>query len=483
MARILIVEDNPMNMELATLLIEKAGHSVIQAKDAQSGLRISRTELPDLILMDVQLPGMSGLEATVLLKASPATKSIPIIALTALAMSGDEELCLAAGCDDYISKPLRYKVLWAAVEKHVIQPQSLNRKIDMNNRPRKVLIVDDEHFNRELLKVMLEYEGYIIQTVNGGEEALKSVEQDPPDLILLDIMMPGLNGNIVAERLKLNPETMYIPIIMVTSIDEHAAKLTALKVGADDFLTKPIDRAELILRVRNMLRLKDYSDLLTEYNNKLEDKVKERTVKLENAYKETIITMVSAAEFKDEETGAHVRRIAHYSYLLGRLLGLSKKVNKALFYASPMHDIGKIGISDAILFKTTPFTPQERETMNTHSAIGAKILQKGDSPFIKMGAEIALNHHERWDGTGYPNGLSGEDIPLSARIMALCDVYDALRSKRPYKPAFSHEKAVKIIIEGDGRTMPEHFDPKVLAAFAAHPENFEKVYEKYKDDH
>jgi putative two-component system response regulator len=483
MARILIVEDNPMNMELATLLVEKAGHSVIQAKDAQSGLRISRTELLDLILMDVQLPGMSGLEAVVLLKASPATKSIPIIALTALAMNGDEELCLAAGCDDYISKPLRYKVLWAVVEKHVIQPQSLNRKIDMNNRPRKVLIVDDENFNRELLKVMLEYEGYLIQTVNGGEEALKSVEQDPPDLILLDIMMPGLNGNIVAERLKLNPETMYIPIIMVTSIDDHAAKLTALKVGADDFLTKPIDRAEIILRVRNMLRLKDYSDLLSDYNNKLEDKVKERTTKLENAYKETIITMVSAAEFKDEETGAHVRRIAHYSYLLGRLLGLSKKMNKALFYASPMHDIGKIGISDAILFKTTPFTPQERETMNTHSAIGAKILQKGDSPFIKMGAEIALNHHERWDGTGYPNGLSGEDIPLPARIMALCDVYDALRSKRPYKPAFSHVKAVKIITEGDGRTMPEHFDPKVLAAFAAYPENFEKVYEKYKDGH
>jgi putative two-component system response regulator len=353
----------------------------------------------------------------------------------------------------------------------------------MNNRPRKVLIVDDEDFNRELFKVMLEYEGYLIQTVNGGEEALKSVEQDPPDLILLDIMMPGLNGNIVAKRLKLNPDTMYIPIIMVTSIDDHAAKLTALKVGADDFLTKPIDRAEIILRVRNMLRLKDYSDLLSDYNNKLEDKVKERTTKLENAYKETIITMVSAAEFKDEETGAHVRRIAHYSYLLGRLLGLSKKMNKALFYASPMHDIGKIGISDAILFKTTPFTPQERETMNTHSAIGAKILIKGDSPFIRMGAEIALNHHERWDGTGYPNGLSGEDIPLPARIMALCDVYDALRSKRPYKPAFSHVKAVKIITEGDGRTMPEHFDPKVLAAFAAYPENFEKVYEKYKDGH
>jgi putative two-component system response regulator len=269
---------------------------------------------------------------------------------------------------------------------------------------------------------------------------------------------------------------------MITSLDTYKAKLAALNLGAEDFLSKPVDRVELLLRVRNMLRLKDYSDLLSHYNENLEAEVEVRTAELESAHKDTIITMVRAAEFKDEDTGAHVKRIAHYSRMLARQLGLSKELVKAIFYASPMHDVGKIGIPDDILFKTTPFTAQEWKIMKTHSAIGAKILKKGDSPFVKMGAEIALNHHERWDGTGYPNGISGEAIPLPARIMALCDVYDALRSKRPYKPAFSHKKTVNIITEGDGRTMPEHFDPKVLAAFAAHPEYFEEIYERHTDD-
>lgn len=352
----------------------------------------------------------------------------------------------------------------------------------MNHCDKKILIVDDEELNRNLLTVMLEYEGYKIKTAIDGESALKSVMLDPPDLILLDVMMPGMDGNEVVNTLKDNPVTKSIPVIMVTALDNKEAKLAALKSGAEDFLTKPVDRAELLLRVRNMLRLKSYSDLLSNYNETLEAEVEVRTAELESAYKDTIITMVRAAEFKDEDTGAHVRRIGHYSSMLAKLLGLDKTQVNALFYASLMHDIGKIGIPDDILFKTTPFTPEEWKTMKTHSEIGAEILKKGDSPFVRMGAEIALNHHERWDGTGYPKGISGEAIPLSARIMAVCDVYDALRSKRPYKPAFSHQKAVKIITEGDGRTLPEHFDPTVLAAFAAHPEYFEEIYDEYADD-
>ena len=352
----------------------------------------------------------------------------------------------------------------------------------MNKRAKKILIVDDMPTNRELLTIMLKSENYIITNANSGEAALNSVEQDRPDLILLDVMLPGMNGNKVVGKLKHNPDTKSIPVIMITSLNTHEAKLVALNLGAEDFLSKPVDRVELLLRVRNMLRLKDYSDLLFHYNETLEAKVDARTAELEIAHKDTIITMVRAAEFKDEDTGAHVKRIAHYSRMLAVKLGLSKEDVKAIFFASPMHDVGKIGIPDDILFKTTPFTPKEWETMKTHSAIGAKILKKGDSPFIKLRAEIALNHHERWDGTGYPNKISGEAIPLPARIMALCDVYDALRSKRPYKPAFSHRKTVEIITKGDGRTMPEHFDPKVLAAFAAHSEHFEDIYERHTDE-
>jgi len=352
----------------------------------------------------------------------------------------------------------------------------------MNTRARKILIVDDESLNREWLEIMLKLEGYMITSAASGEAALDSVERDPPDLILLDVKMPGMNGNKVVGKLKHNPDTKSIPVIMVTALDSRDSKLAAFSLGAEEFLTKPVDRAELLLRVRNMLRLKDYSDLLSEYNKTLEAEVEVRTAELASAYKDTIFTMVRAAEYKDEDTGGHVRRIAHYSHMLAKLLGLDKELVEALFYASPMHDIGKIGIPDDILFKTTPFTPEEWTIMQTHTTLGAKILKNGDSPYVRMGADIALNHHERWDGTGYPNGISGESIPLSARIMALCDVYDALRSKRPYKPAFSHERAVKIIIEGDGRTMPEHFDPTVLAAFAAHPEYFEDIYKKYTDD-
>jgi putative two-component system response regulator len=487
MARILIVEDNSTNMELVTLMLEKAGHRVIQAQDAQVGMQKCRRELPDLVLMDVQLPGMSGLEATAVLKANSATQAIPIIALTAQAMSGDKERCLAAGCDGYLSKPLHYKILWSTVAAQLLssskkaQPYHTDRTQSMGTKARTILIVDDERLNCDLLEVMLRHEGYTTTSVTSGVAALKSIERHPPDLILIDVMMPIMSGNEVVKKLKGDPKTKSIPVIIVTSLVSRASKLEALSYGAEEFLTKPVDRAELLLRVRNMLRLKDYSDLLTDYNETLENRVQERTHKLNSAYKETIFTMVRAAGYKDRATGAHVRRIAQYSSMLSQLMGLDKEFVEAIFNASPMHDIGKIGIPDEILFKPSALTSKEWVIMKTHSLIGAEILRNGDSPYAKMGAAIALSHHENWDGSGYPNGISGQAIPLPARIMSLCDVYDALRSKRPYKSAFSHVKAVKIIVEGDGRTMPEHFDPAVLAVFSAHADRFRDIYEDFDD--
>jgi len=304
---------------------------------------------------------------------------------------------------------------------------------------------------------------------------------DPPDLILLDIMMPDLDGYHVAEQLKKDVATRMIPIVMVTALDDRGTRLIALDKGAVEFLSKPVDRIELSVRVRNLLKLKEYQDFLENYNRILKDEVEQRTRDLQNSYVETIYTMTSAAEYKDEETGTHVRRISHYCKELAQTLGMTAEYANTLYYASPMHDIGKIGIPDHVLFKPASFTPEEWKVMKTHAELGAKILARGTSPYLRMGAEIALNHHERWDGSGYPNGLKGEDIPFSARIMTIGDVYDALRSKRPYKAPFPHERACSVITAGDGRTSPDHFDPHVLAAFRNSAHRFREIFEALVD--
>ena len=349
----------------------------------------------------------------------------------------------------------------------------------MTDHKATILIVDDEPINRELLEALLKPEGYLTQTANSGEAALTMVAQQPPDLILLDIMMPGMDGYHVAGKLKADTATRNIPIIMVTALTDRSSKLSGLNAGAEEFLNKPVDRAELWVRVRNLLRLKEYNDFLANHNLILEQQVQERTVKLRDSYIETIFIMTRAAERKDEDTGAHVQRISYYSRHLAEVMGMDSAFIDTVFYASPMHDVGKIGIPDHILLKPGPHTAEESAIMKTHSALGAEILGHSDSPYTKMGAEIALNHHERWDGGGYPNGLKGDAIPLSARIMNICDIYDALRSKRPYKPAFDHLKTVDIITRGDGRTQPEHFDPAILAAFKQNHESLRDIFAEH----
>ncbi len=346
-------------------------------------------------------------------------------------------------------------------------------------RTATILLVDDEPTNLRLLQTMLRAEGYTTINAERGVEALALAETDRPDIILLDIMMPDLDGFEVARRLKENPNTRNIPIIMTTALDDRSSRLKALEMGAEEFLSKPVDRAELSIRVKNLLRLKEYADFLANHNQILEEQVAVRTEQLSESYRETIYTMTLAAEYKDEETGLHVTRISYYCRALAEFMGMDAQFCECIFYASPMHDIGKIGIPDHILLKPGAFQPDEWEIMKTHARLGAKILARGHSPYLRMGAEIALNHHERWDGGGYPNGIGGEEIPLTARLMNIGDQYDALRSKRPYKPAFDHDKVLQIITEGDGRTMPGHFDPEVLAAFKACTEVFRGIYAEY----
>lgn len=343
-----------------------------------------------------------------------------------------------------------------------------------------ILIVDDLSVNVHLLELMLSAAGYMdVSSTTEPQEVCELHRNNGYDLILLDLQMPGLDGFQVMESLKEIDADGYLPVLVITAQPDH--KLRALNAGAKDFISKPFDIVEVLARVHNMLEVRLLHKALTNQNALLEHRVRERTAELQDGYVETIFTMTRAAEHKDEDTGAHVQRISYYSRVLAEALGLDKDFVESLFFSSPMHDVGKIGIPDHVLLKPGGFTPEEWEVMKGHAAMGAKILGNSKSPYLKMGAEIALNHHERWDGSGYPAGKKGEEIPLAARVMNICDIYDALRSKRPYKLAFDHEKTVHIITVGDGRTLPTHFDPLILAAFTQNHMSFRDIFEKYTD--
>ena len=351
----------------------------------------------------------------------------------------------------------------------------------MKNKKPLVLIVDDDEGIRALLQRQMELDGYRVASAADGASAILSADEAAPDIVLLDAMMPGIDGFRVAETFKASEHTRTIPIIMVTALNDQKSRLRALEAGAQEFVTKPIDRSEVSLRVRNMLMLREYSNFLADQNRVLGQIVEERSRQVLASYRETIETLSRAATYKDEVTGTHVRRISHYAQELALAIGMNAAFCETIHYASQMHDIGKIAIPDAILLKAGPLTHDEWEVMKTHTTLGARLLGRGDSPYLQMGAEIALHHHERWDGAGYPAGLKGQRIPISARIMNICDQYDALRSQRPYKKPLSHDTAVEVITAGDGRTMPSHFDPDILHAFAGCAETFRAIFESVAD--
>jgi len=331
----------------------------------------------------------------------------------------------------------------------------------------RILIVDDTHANLRLLTELLQKQGYDTRPAPNGKVALNFASFDPPDLILLDINMPGMDGYEVCERLKADEELKGIPVLFISALEDTIDKVKAFEIGGLDYITKPFQFEEVNARVKTHLNLR-------RLQLNLEEVVQEKIAEISASQMSTIFALAKLAESRDDDTGKHVERVQMHCKTLAENLKDHPKFEPFytsgfihnIYHATPLHDIGKVGIPDAILLKPSKLTDEEFEIIKTHSVIGAETLEKvqeqyPNNVFIQTGMEIARFHHERWDGSGYPHGLKGSEIPLSARIMAVSDVYDALRTERPYKAAYPHEKCINIIKEGSGT----QFDPDIITSF------------------
>jgi putative two-component system response regulator len=334
-----------------------------------------------------------------------------------------------------------------------------------------ILVVDDIPDNIDILTEILRND-YHIRVATSGEKALQIVYSDtPPDLILLDIMMPGLSGLELCRRLKANPDRRKIPVIFVTAMCSVEDEQLGLETGAVDYITKPVSPPVVLARVKTHLALYDQT-------RELEKMVRQRTGELNISRQQIVRRLGRAAEYRDDETGNHVLRVAHYSRLVAEAHGLGPRAVDIIYSTAPMHDVGKIGIRDSILLKPGKLDGKEWEIMRQHPIIGANIIGEHENEMLETARIIALTHHERWDGKGYPAQLKGEDIPLAGRIVAIADVFDALISVRPYKEAFSIANSLEIMKAEDGR----HFDPTLMAAFYKALPAIRKIKEDYADE-
>lgn len=358
------------------------------------------------------------------------------------------------------------------------------------------MIVDDEPVNAKVVRKYLQGAGYQnFALISDATCAMDAIKTQRPDIVLLDIVMPQLSGLTILDMVRHDPAVLRIPVVILTASGDAATKLEALSLGATDFLAKPVEPSELIARLRNTLLVKAHQDQLSSYSAQLEHEVRLRTAELEASRRAIIHCLASAAECRDDVTGFHIIRVGMYAAIIARHLGFGPAMVELIEEAAKLHDVGKIGIPDAILLKPGKLTAEEYEAMKKHCELGERIIQPEpvqrpaslleprapsdtDKPsIITLAAEIALSHHERWDGKGYPRRLAGEAIPLVGRITSVADVFDALSSQRPYKPAFDLAKCFDLLEEGRGT----QFDPRVLDAFFASSDQIVRVMLDYHD--